>query len=461
MTDRIVLNEIRVKTDLGRRHFVADFRDQLAEMMRAVIAFAIDAALRQEVDALLKRKPHARRGARADEEVEAYCLKCKSRRRGDFRRNGHKKRQLVISSVGLINIWMPRLECARCQGTVHVSYQTVKPRQRLWYDVEEEMWKSHGLGQSLREIAAELSERWGSPVGLRSINERVHRVAKVAGRWQKREWECCPPVVMLDGIWITILQETGEVRLDRLGRQRPVKKGERRPLLVALGVWPEEGRKVILGWELGDGPGEDSESWLRLLTRLEGQGIQGRNGLRLIVHDGGSGLRQALDEVYFGAPCQRCVFHKLRNIGRAIVVPEDMNRVQTRRLKQRILREASAIWKAKQQDTARRRLARFSLRWEESQPKVVATAQRDFEDTIAFYKVLEEAKNRGQDWAATLLRTTSLLERINRTYRRRIRLAVALHSPIGLEAMLTQQAARIEVPYRWPRRLNTLMAQAP
>lgn len=461
MAASIVLNEPKVKTGFDRWQFVADFRDQVAEMMRAVVTFAINAALRQEVDALLKREPYARRGTGADEDVVAYCLKCRSRRRGDFRRNGHKKRQLVVSSVGVIDIWMPRLECARCQGTVHMSYQTVKPRQRLWDDVDEEMWQSHGRGSSLREIAATLSERWASPVGLRSINDRVHRVAKLAGRWQRREWRSCPPVVMLDAIWITILQATGEVQLDLLGRQRPVKKGERRPLLVALGVWPEEGRKVILGWELGDGPGEDGESWLQVLTRLEGQGIQGRNGLRLIVHDGGSGLRQALDEVYFGAPCQRCVFHKLRNIGRAIIVPEEMDRAQAKRLKCRILRQASAIWQGKRQDTARRRLMAFSERWAESQPKVVATAQRDFEDTIAFYKVLEDAKHRGQDWAVTLLRTTSLLERINRIYRRRIRLAVAIHSLTGLEAMLTQQAARIETPYHWPRHLTSLMAQAP
>jgi hypothetical protein len=34
---------------------------------------------------------------------------------------------------------------------------------------------------------------------------------------------------------------------------------------------------------------------------LEAQGIRGENGLKLIIHDGGSGLRSALRTVYFGA----------------------------------------------------------------------------------------------------------------------------------------------------------------
>lgn len=459
MAEKIVLEGIVVKPGDERGRFVAELRSQMMERVADLVARCLCSALDQEVDDLLGRDPYEREGSGSEVEVEAYCLKCKSRRRGDIRRDGHRKRQLVMGAFGKIDVWMPRLECARCQGTVHMSYQTIRPRQRLWDDVEEEMRGAYGLGQSLREITAELSERWGTSVGLRSVNERVHKMARIAGEWQEREWTSCPPVVMLDAIWITVMRVTDRVRVDALGRQRRVKEGYRAPVLVALGVWPQERRKVVLGWELGDGPGEDAGSWLRLVTRLEAHGVNGAHGLRLVVHDGGSGLRQALDEVYLGAPHQRCVFHKLRNIADDIILPEEMNRVQARRLKRRILKEASAIWQAKHQETARRRLTRFSQSWTESQPKMVATAQRDFEDTTAFYDVLDAARKRGESWAPTLLRTTSLLERTNRTYRRRLRLAVAIHSLTGLEAMLAQQAARIELPYYWPSRVNKLVAQ--
>lgn len=461
MGGRVVLEGVEVKIGGDRSEFVAELRAQIGERVLALVAHCICSALDQEVDALLGRGPYERSGPTGEAKTKARCLKCKSRRREDMRRNGHKKRQLVLGVFGKIIVWMPRLECGRCGGTVHVSFQTIRPRQRLWDDVDVVVREAYGLGQSLREITAQLGERWGTSLGLRSVNERVHQMAGIAGEWQERDWERCPPVVMLDAIWVTVMRVTGQMRLDVLGRQRQVKESGQAPVLVALGIWPDSRKKVLLGWELGDGPGEDTASWLRLVSRLEAHGVNGKHGLCLVIHDGGSGLCQALDEVYLGAPHQRCVFHKLRNIADDIVLSEEMNRSQARRLKRRILKQASAIWQAKHQQTARHRLTRFSQQWRESQPRMVATAQRDFEDTIVFYDVLEAAKKQGATWSPTLLRTTSLLERVNRTYRRRFDLAVVVHSPTGMDAMLAQQATRIELPYYWPSRVNALVAHLP
>lgn len=365
----------------------------------------------------------------------------------------------MVGGVGPVVVWMPRLECKLCQGTVHMEYQTIKSRQRLWDDLGEEVRALYGLGLSLREIKVQEERQGQAGLGLRSLNQFVHKMGEVAASWQEREWSSSPPVMLLDAIWVKVMKPTGQRQVDKLGRQRPVKEGGRVPVLVALGVWPQEGKKVILDWETGQGSGEDAESWLRLLTRLESHGVNGRNGLRLIVHDGGSGLCVALDEVHFAARQQRCVFHKLRNILDSVLVPEEYNRKEAGQLKKKILKEASTIWQAKQKATAQRRQAKFVERWQKEQPKVTAAIQRDFEDTIAFYDVTKEAKQNGQKWSPTWLRTTSLLERVNRTYRRKLRSAVILHSLVGLGAILTQLAARIDFPGSWPSLINRLVAQ--
>jgi len=73
-------------------------------------------------------------------------------------------------------------------------------------------------------------------------------------------------------------------------------------------------------WHLGNS--EDAEEWVTFLSLLEAQGVRGENGLKLIIHDGGSGLCSALRTVYFNAEEQRCLFHKLRNLYQAIHVSD-------------------------------------------------------------------------------------------------------------------------------------------
>jgi transposase-like protein len=116
-------------------------------------------------------------------------------------------------------------------------------------------------------------------------------------------------MLQVDAIWITVLRPNGQVRRDRKGRKRQVKGRFKVPILIAMGVWPDSDRCEILLWRQGES--ESAEEWVKFLEILEAQGIRGQNGLKLIIHDGGTGLRSALQTVWFDAEQQRCLFHKL------------------------------------------------------------------------------------------------------------------------------------------------------
>jgi transposase-like protein len=73
--------------------------------------------------------------------------------------------------------------------------------------------------------------------------------------------------------------------------------------------------------------------------------------------------------------------------------------------------------------------------YRDTQPEAVATLRRDFRATITYYALEEEFP----DWERRHLRTTSRLERFNRTLRRRTRPANAYHSEAGLTAMMAQE----------------------
>lgn len=179
-----------------------------------------------------------------------------------------------------------------------MSFKTLRPNQRLWDDIESEIRERYGLGMSLRWIKACLDARLGSSVGLRTLNQRVREMARLVTHWRGQEVDDVPPVVNLDGIWGTVMEPTWQVKQDRLGRKPEVKRGHRKPVLVAQGIWPDSGLKKVVGWVAGRA--EDQESWEALLTQLYERGIVPERGLRLFVGDGSLGLKEARQTVFWG-----------------------------------------------------------------------------------------------------------------------------------------------------------------
>jgi hypothetical protein len=154
---------------------------------------------------------------------------------------------------------------------VKLSFHTLRPRQRWWQDLEVEVRLDYGYGLSYRQLKAKLDERLGHSVGLRSLNQRVLGAVETSPPGPVFEAGEGPPVVRLDGIWITVMVPTGEKRRDRLGRLRPVKTARNVPILAAQGVWPASGRTRLIAWTQAEG--EDTLSWEQFLEQLDACGL--------------------------------------------------------------------------------------------------------------------------------------------------------------------------------------------
>lgn len=452
---------LQVERKESRQAFVEELIAQISEQVRRIVGRCIEEALDAEVTELLGRGWYERRRPPGRRRVPARCKRCGSQDPQDFRRDGHYTRYLD-TSWGRVQISVPQLECV-CSGKVAVPFQTLRSRQRIWDDLEGEIRERYGWGMSLRWIKECLDARLGSSLGWRTLSDRVRRMADLVRPWRSTAVEEVPPVVRVDGIWVTLMEETGETKKDRLGRQRAVKTGRKVPVLVAQGVWPASGRQAVVAWELGKA--EDEASWEALLTQMWERGICPEEGFCLLIGDGSPGLEQARRTVYWDVPFQRCVFHKLRNIWRDILVPEGLEGQPARAYKRRFIRSAARIWQAPDEQEARRRQRRFCQKWQEEQPLAVATLCRDFDATLTFYQVQAVAAQQGEVWPARCLRTTSPLEREFRAVRRRMANAVLFHSPSGLAAVFQQliirRAARLAgaLPGSWLRDLEHALAQ--
>jgi len=167
---------------------------------------------------------------------------------------------------------------------------------------------------------------------------------------------------------------------------------------------------------------------------LEQRRLYCERGGELFIHDGGSGLRAALDFIYPHIPHQRCLFHKLRNLWHSIQTPSGLTREQRRTAKLEHLQQILPILELSDAHEAQHLRDKLCFAWHDTQPQLVDTLQRDWPETVAFFHVL----TRFPDWQRTSLRTTSLLERVNRMLRRFFRLARSFHSLSGLRACVAR-----------------------
>ncbi|MEO1645447.1 MAG: transposase [Chloroflexota bacterium] len=405
----------------GIQSFFTDMREALAQQ----VVRMLEDQLEREVSTWLYRE-HYQRRQEVNRRSQASCQKCGSQEACQFMRNGYRDRTMV-TQFGVLQYRLPRVKCV-CGGSVSIPFSVVRPYQQIWQDVVVQIQRSADLGLSLRQMQSEIGEQYEAQVGLRTLNQVVQDVEQPT----EIILSSVPPVVMLDAIWLTLLTPTGTIQTDDIKRQREVKTKQKVCVLVALGLYPQSGRWGILGWHIAQQ--ESKEAWQDLLVPLETRGLYRERGLELFIHDGGKGLRAALDYLYPHIPHQRCTFHKLRNLWHSIHVPEGLTKQERLDYKLQLLQPIQAIFYADDETEARQLRDAFVRGFGQQQPHLVATLQRDWHETIAFFKIL----NHFPDWRRTALRTTSLLERVNRMLRRLFRPKGAFHSLQGLLATVAR-----------------------
>lgn len=407
---------------------IKSFLQEVQKQLCQELGQLIEAQLESEVTTWLYREYHKRR-AEVKRVSQAVCQRCESHKASHFMRNGHRKRQLV-TQLGVVEFWMPRVVC-QCGGSVSIPFSILQAYQQIWDDVLMQIDRWANLGLSLRQMQDEIGDQCQTQIGLRTLNETVNSVGVATGI----ELSSVPPVVMLDAIWVTLLENTQDMQTDSQNRQRRIKARNKVCVLVALGLYPQTQRWGILGWHIAES--ESQDAWETLLLPLETRGLYRQQGLELLIHDGGKGLSAALNLIYPTVPHQRCAFHKLRNLWHSIQAPDGLSRDERQQFKLDILQHAQAIFYARHVQEAQDLQLTLIQQFQHTQPKFIETLQRDWHETIAFFKILKLFPN----WRRTALRTTSLLERVNRMLRRLFRPKGAFHSIYGLLACVNRVLA--------------------
>lgn len=338
-----------------------DFLEQdLAEMARAQLKLLMEQALLAERDRYLQLGYY-----------EHAPLS-----RTDFR-NGFYFRHLVTQLGRLVHLRVPRTRKGFCS-------QLLPRYQRRQAAVNHLILQAFLRGVSTRQVGAVLEPVLGEAYSAQTISNITRQLQQAVDLFHRRPLHDQYVYLFLDGVVLKVRDLSGPVR--------------RRMVLVAYGVLPN-GKREIIDYQLAQG--ESESAWLEFLQGLFLRGLQGKN-LRLIVTDGGPGLRAALPVVFPQIPRQLCWAHKMRNIADKV-----------RRREGSCVAEAAAIYRASNQNQALLAFRQWKQAWQPRRPNAVACVERDLDQLLNFFRVPPA------HWKK--VRTTNVIERAFREVRRRTR----------------------------------------
>jgi putative transposase len=293
-------------------------------------------------------------------------------------RNGFYFRDLT-TRLGLLR----RLRIPR---TRHGFRPRLLPRyQRRQEAVNELVRQAFLRGVSTRQVGAVLEPVLGEAYSAQTVSNITRKLDRAVEQFHRRALRDEYVYLFLDGVVLKVRDADAAVRC--------------RVVLVAYGI-TSSGRRELISFQLARN-GESEDSWSEFLHDLFARGLEGKN-LRLIVIDGGKGLRAALPLVFAAIPVQRCWAHKLRNIAEKV-----------RRREGSCVAQAAAIYRAANKSDAQRAFRQWKQDWQTRRPNAVASVQRDLEELLNFFEVPAAHRKK--------VRTTNVIERAFREVRRRTR----------------------------------------
>lgn len=192
-------------------------------------------------------------------------------------------------------------------------------------------------------------------------------------------------------------------------------------VLVAMGVREEDGKRTLLGVSVSL-----SEAEVHWRAFLEGLRKRGLEVTKLITSDDHAGLRAARRAVFPNLPWQRCQFHLQQNA--QAYVPNVALRPQ-------VARDLRSVFNTADRGEANERLAKLVEKYRRPAPKLAEWMEANVPEGLAVFALPEPHRRR--------LRTTNALERLNREFARRTRVATLFPNEASLLRLASAMAAEI------------------
>jgi putative transposase len=195
-------------------------------------------------------------------------------------------------------------------------------------------------------------------------------------------------------------------------------------VLLAVGVNPK-GKREILG--LSVSLSEAETHWRDFLAGLQDRGL---HGVRYVTSDDHAGLKAALQARLPGVPWQRCQFHLQQNA---------LQYVPKVALRKEVAADLRDVFDAPDRPEADRRLARTVAKYRKTAPKLAEWIETNVPEGLTVLILPPGHRKR--------MRTTNLLENLNKQIKRRTRVATLFPNEASLLRLVA--AVLVEITEDW------------
>ena len=195
-------------------------------------------------------------------------------------------------------------------------------------------------------------------------------------------------------------------------------------VLIAIGV-DAAGRRSVLGVSVS--LSEAEVHWREFFKSLIERGL---HAVELITSDAHAGLKEARKACFPGVPWQRCRFHLMRNA---------LAHVPREEMKREVIDDLRSVLDSADERAAGEQLGRVVRKYEKSAPKLSAWMEENVPESFAVFRLPPSHRQR--------LRTTNMLERLNRELKRRTRVATLFPNEASLLRLVT--AVLMELSEEW------------
>lgn len=223
-----------------------------------------------------------------DAEVGVLCQADYGERTPDrtTSRNGYRERPFE-TRLGSMDLQIPKLR----KGSYLPSF--LEPRRRWEKAFVNVVSEAYVKGVSTRKVEGLVEAMGAQGMSRSEVSRMAESLDKQVTAFRERTLEQSYPYLWLDALYIKVREGAHIVS---------------KAVLVAYGV-TETGEREVIG--LGVSHGEMYDSWKTFLESLLSRQLR---GVKLVISDAHTGLKNAIRDALTGTTWQRCTVHFMRNV---------------------------------------------------------------------------------------------------------------------------------------------------
>lgn len=334
--------------------------------LRNTLRILLNAAMRSQQDSAIKADHYER-----SEEREAY-------------RNGYKDKT-ISTRLGKITVQVPQV-----RGGLSFYPSCLEKGIRSERSLKLAMAEMYVKGVATRRVSAIVEELCGTEVSSSQVSAAARELDEEITAWRTRPLGRYQ-YLLLDARYENVRQAGTVVSS---------------AVFVAVGI-DYEGKRDVLGVSVS--LSEAEVHWRSFLVSLMERGL---HGIAMITSDAHAGLRKALEACLPGTPWQRCQFHLQQNA--AGYVPKVSMRKE-------VAADIRTVLNAPDREEANRLLKLRVEKYRVSCPKLAEWMEENIPESLTVFMVPAAHRR--------MLRTTNMVERLNREINRRTKIACVFPNP--------------------------------